>query len=204
MKQYTARTLDDLLVQAAKEKDVEKTDLVYYITEEKTGFLGLGASVTAEVFAPQDVVAFIEQYFNSFFEGLGLEVEQNISIKGNQVTVDLNAENNAILIGRNGSSLNGLSNLLRNAVSSKFKRKFFVNLDINNYKQNRYDKLKHMAVRVAKNVQSSKVDAALDPMPNDERRIIHKELSTMENIKTQSEGRGRNRYLKIIYDENKN
>jgi len=204
MKQYTARTLDDLLVQAAKEKDVEKTDLVYYITEEKTGFLGLGASVTAEVFAPQDVVAFIEQYFNSFFVGLGLEVEQNISIKGNQVTVDLNAENNAILIGRNGSSLNGLSNLLRNAVSSKFKRKFFVNLDINNYKQNRYDKLKHMAVRVAKNVQSSKVDAALDPMPNDERRIIHKELSTMENIKTQSEGRGRNRYLKIIYDENKN
>lgn len=204
MKQYTARTLDDLLVQAAKEKDVEKTDLVYYITEEKTGFLGLGASVTAEVFAPQDVVEFIEQYFNSFFEGLGLEVEQNISIKGNQVTVNLNADNNAILIGRNGSSLNGLSNLLRNAVSSKFKRKFFVNLDINNYKQNRYDKLKHMAVRVAKNVQSSKVDAALDPMPNDERRIIHKELSTMENIKTQSEGRGRNRYLKIIYDENKN
>lgn len=204
MKQYTARTLDDLLVQAAKEKDVEKTDLVYYITEEKTGFLGLGASVTAEVFAPQDVVEFIEQYFNSFFEGLGLEVEQNISIKGNQVTVNLNADNNAILIGRNGSSLNGLSNLLRNAVSSKFKRKFFVNLDINNYKQNRYDKLKHMAVRVAKNVQSSKVDAALDPMPNDERRIIHKELATMENIKTQSEGRGRNRYLKIIYDENKN
>lgn len=204
MKQYTARTLDDLLVQAAKDKEVEKDDLVYYITEEKSGFLGLGASVTAEVFAPQDVEEFIETYFRSFFEGLGLEVEQQIEIKGNQITVDLNAENNAILIGRNGSSLNGLSNLLRNAVSSKFKRKFFINLDINNYKKSRYDKLKHMAIRVAKTVQSSKVDAALEPMPNDERRVIHKELSNMENIKTQSEGKGRNRHLRIMYDENKN
>ena len=119
------------------------------------------------------------------------------------MNVDLDAINNAILIGKNGSSLSGMNNLLRNVVSSKFKRRFYVNLDINNYKKNRYIKVKEMAQRVAKTVQRTKIDASLDPMPNDERKIIHKELSSMSNIKTQSEGSKRNRHLKIMYDPNK-
>jgi len=204
MKQYTARTLDDLLQQAANDKNAEVEDLVYYVTEEKSGFLGIGASVSAEVFAPSDVKEFVETYLERFFEGLGLEVKQDVQVHKNQVRVELNADNNAILIGRNGSSLNGMNSVLRNAVSSHFKRRFFVHLDINGYKATRYDKVKRLAHQVAKTVQNSKVDAALDPMPNDERRVIHRELANMPNIRTKSEGKGRFRHLKIIYDENKN
>ena len=203
MKQYTARTLDSLLENVAKEKETTVEDLTYHIVEEKSGFLGLGARVTAEVFSLKDVEVFVKKYFDDFFSGLDLEVNCEVNVHKNNVNVDLDAINNAILIGKNGSSLNGMNNLLRNVVSSKFKRRFYVNLDINNYKKNRYIKVKALAQRVAKTVQRTKIDASLDPMPNDERKIIHKELSSMANIKTQSEGSRRNRHLKIMYDPNK-
>ena len=203
MKQYTARTLESLLNDVAKEKETEVEDLTYHIVEEKSGFLGLGARVTAEVFSLKDVEDFVKKYFDDFFTGLGIEVDCDVDVHRSNVNVALDSTNNAILIGKNGSSLNGMNNLLRNVVSSKFKRRFYVNLDINNYKKNRYQKVKAMAHRVAKTVQRTKIDASLDPMPNDERKVIHKELSSMPNIKTQSEGSRRNRYLKIMYVPNK-
>lgn len=57
---YTGKTLDDLLEKAALDKNVSKEELTYYITEEKQGFLGFGASVSAEVFSSVDVQKFVE------------------------------------------------------------------------------------------------------------------------------------------------
>lgn len=203
MEQYTAKTLDELLKKVAAEKDVSVEDLVYYVTEEKTGFLGIGSSVSAEVYAPKDVVEFVERYLKTFFDGIALEAKVDVALDNNTIKVDIDAENNAVIIGRGGKSLEGLRLLVRHAVNAKFKRRFYLNLDINNYKNDRYQKLKSMAQRIAKQVQRSKVDVSLDPMPNDERRIMHKELTNFKYVRTQSEGSGRNRHLKIIYDATK-
>lgn len=203
MKKYTAKTLEDLLKTAALEKNVSVEELTYYVTEEKSGFLGFGGSVTAEVFAEADVKEFVHAYFSNFFSGLDLPVEINVTVSGNSVRVEIDAENNAIIIGKNGRSLEGLNNLARNVVNSQFKRRFYVNVDVNNYKGSRYAKLKDMAKRIAKTVARTKVTASLDPMPNDERRVIHKELTNFPNVRTESEGKGRDRHLKIVYDENK-
>ncbi|QIK69077.1 KH domain-containing protein [Erysipelothrix sp. HDW6C] len=203
MKQYTAKNLDDLLKQVANEKNVNPDELVYYVIEEKSGFLGIGASVTAEVYALSDVSDFVKAYLQTFFDGMGQAVEISVEQSKSNIRIAINAENNAILIGRGGKSLEGLNLLVKNAVNAQFKRRFFVSLDINNYKNERYQKLKAMAKRIAKQVQRTKVDATLDPMPNDERRTIHKELTEFPNIRTVSEGSGRNRHLKIVYDPNK-
>lgn len=199
MEKITGKSLDAILITVAEKKNVEPADLIYYILEEKPGFLGFGASVTAEVFSMQDVEDFIETYLNNFFEGLGMEVQLELDVKSNAVNINLSADNNAIIIGRNGRSLEGLNLVLRNVINSKFKRRFNVFVDVNHYKRDRYQKLKALAQRVGKSVQRTKVDVALDPMPNDERRMIHKELSTYPNIKTKSEGSGRDRHLRIIY-----
>lgn len=200
---YTGKTLEDLLEKAALDKNVSKEELTYYITEEKQGFLGFGASVSAEVFSSVDVQKFVENYLDEFFTALNQDVNIEVEVNRNNVDINLNADNNAILIGKNGRSLQGLNTLMRQVVNSTFKRRFYVMVDINNYKEDRYRKLKNLANNVAKTVQRTKVTAALDPMPNDERRIIHKELSNMQHIRTESEGKGRHRHLKIIYDETK-
>lgn len=60
-----------------------------------------------------------------------------------------------------------------------------------------------MAIRVAKDVRRTKVDAELDPMPADERKAIHNALSKMADISTHSEGEGMNRHLCILYTPGK-
>ena len=56
-----------------------------------------------------------------------------------------------------------------------------------------------MARRIAHEVQKTHQDATLDPMPADERRIVHNALTNMPNIKTESSGFGKNRQVNIIY-----
>ena len=58
-----------------------------------------------------------------------------------------------------------------------------------------------MAVRIAKTVVRTKVDASLDPMSNDERKVIHQALTNFKHVRTESEGEGNKRHLIIKYSE---
>jgi len=199
MKSYTAKTLEELLQTVAKQKGLEVSELTHFVTEEKSGFLGFGASVTADVYAYDDVVNFIKGYLENFFNNLDLDVDVTVNYENNNYYVDLNADNNAILIGKNGQSLQGLNFLTRAAVNAHYKNRFYLMIDINGYKQDRYAKVKSMARRIAKSVQRSRISATLDPMPNDERKAVHQALTDFEHIKTESEGEGPYRKVIIKY-----
>ncbi|NLC42415.1 MAG: KH domain-containing protein [Erysipelothrix sp.] len=199
MKSYTAKTLEDLLQSVAAEKNTTVDQLTYTVTEEKNGFLGFGSSVTATVFAPADVQEFIKNYLATFFENLDFPIDITVTLEDNTYHVDLNAENNAIIIGRGGQSLHGLSQVLRNATNNRFKQRFYIILDVNNYKEERHSKVSSLARRIGKNVQKTRIDATLDPMPNDERKVIHQTLSNYDHIETISEGDGAMRRVIIKY-----
>ena len=95
--------------------------------------------------------------------------------------------------------LQALNELTRIAISNHFKHRYRVLLDINGYKDDKYDRIAKMARRIAHEVQKTHQDATLDPMPADERRIVHNALTNMPNIKTESSGFGKNRQVNIIY-----
>ncbi|MBR2685630.1 MAG: KH domain-containing protein [Erysipelotrichaceae bacterium] len=204
MKEYTGKTIEDILEIASKEKGVSVDELNYFIKEEKEGLIfNLGKKVVAEVYSEKDVVNFLKNYLDTFFNGLDLKVDVDITKDNDCFRILLNADNNAILIGKNGQTLEAINSVLKGAASSQFRKRYHILVDINNYKTDRYDKIKGIAYRVAKSVQKSHVSATLDPMPSDERRVIHNFLSEMANIRTESEGDGRGRRVKIIYDANK-
>ena len=66
-------------------------------------------------------------------------------------------------------------------------------------KDNKYYNLGKMARRFAHQVQKTKTTYTFDPMPADERRIIHNACSGMEHIRTESSGEGTQRQVHIIY-----
>ncbi|MDD2592304.1 MAG: KH domain-containing protein [Erysipelotrichaceae bacterium] len=200
---FSAKTLEDLLSKAAEEKKVTVDDLQYFVIEEKKGFLGLGNQVSAEVYSLNDVSEFIANYLEKFFKGLNLAVDIVVTKENDIFRVMLNAENNAIIIGKNGQTLQALNTVVKGATNSTFKHRFRILVDINNYKTDRYDKVKAIAYRVATSVQKTRISAVLDPIPNDERRVIHNYLSELPHIRTESEGEGRARRIRIIYDEDK-
>lgn len=201
MKKYTAKNLDEALALIIKEQNCKKEDITYEVVEESKHFLGIGNSITISAYTNQDIKDFIFDYLGSYFTNLNQEVAIEIILEKDLFKVILDAENNAIIIGKGGQTLRAISTVLKAATNNAFKKRVNIVVDINNYKEDRYRKVKSIANRVAKEVAKTHIDASLDPMPNDERKVIHEFLSKREHIKTESEGDGSQRHLVIKYVE---
>ena len=203
VKVYTGKNLDDLLKSVAAEKGVAVEELTYTVKEEKAGFLGIGGKVEAEVYCNKDIEAFLKAYLERFFENIEMQAEVTVENDDGFYRIQINAENNAVLIGKNGTALQSLNTIVKAAASSEFRKRVGVLIDINGYKQEKYHKVCALAMRVAKDVRRTKTDAILDPMPADERKAIHNHLADMDCITTESEGEGNHRRLKIMYTPDK-
>ena len=207
MKQYTGRTLDEVLNSIANDQGCNVEDITYNVLEEeKGGLFGLHRSITIEAFTSKDVKEFIFDYLGAYFtelnQGVAIEIilDTNKDKEGELLyRVILDAENNAIIIGKNGQTLRAISTVLKAAVNATFKKRINVVIDVNHYKEDRYKKVKAIARREAINVAKTHVDCELDPMPNDERKVIHQYLQDFKNVSTVSIGEGAKRHLCIKY-----
>jgi spoIIIJ-associated protein len=197
MKTYTTKTLEDALAQAEKELNIPINELSYKIVEEKAGLFS--RKLVVEVYEVSDAVAFAEAYLVKAISQFGIEVKTKTELKDDIINITLDTPRNPILIGKNGITLQALNELVRLATSSKFKKRFRILLDINDYKEAKYEKVVSIAKRLAKDVVRTKQDITLDPMPADERRMVHNALTGMPNIKTESVGEGAHRAICIRY-----
>ena len=207
MKQYTGRTLDEVLNSIANDQGCNVEDITYNVLEEeKGGLFGLHRSITIEAFTSKDVKEFIFDYLGAYFTELNQGVSIEIIVDKNRDDSDellyrviLDADNNAIIIGKNGQTLRAISTVLKAAVNATFKKRINVVIDVNHYKEDRYKKVKAIARREAINVAKTHIDCELDPMPNDERKVIHQYLQDFKNVSTVSIGEGAKRHLCIKY-----
>jgi len=197
MKKYVAKTLDDALALAAKESGLEKEDLVYkIISEKKTLFT---KRVEIEVYDLSDAVAYLEDYLVKVIGEFNITATVKSHIEDEIIHVNIDSDHNSILIGKNGRTLQALNEIAKLAVSSKFKKKYRVLLDINDYKDGKYNKVVYMAKHMAREVQKTHETMTMEAMPADERRMVHNALSTMPHIRTESVGEGKHRQITIRY-----
>lgn len=202
-KRYTEKTLEEALKSAARDKGVSVEELHYNVLEEKSGFLGVGRSVEIEAYCEKDVENFIVSYIQQYFDNAQLDGQVDIENDNGFYRITVNTSNNAILIGKAGKTLQAFNRLVKAATSAEFKKRVGLLIDVNGYKEDRYEKITKMAIRVAKDVRRTKIDATLDPIPADERKAIHNALANMEDITTQSTGEGATRRLQILYSPGK-
>lgn len=118
---YSGKTLDEALAAACSAKNAAVEELTYTVVEEKAGFLGLGRTVTIEAWAPVDIIVFLNDYIRTYFENA--EMDGSVSIELDEddfyrIQVDTNC--NAVLIGRQGRTLQDFNRLVRAAASAVF------------------------------------------------------------------------------------
>lgn len=201
---FSGKTLEEALANAAAAKGVDAEELTYTVTDEKSGFLGLGKTVEIECYSPYDIADFITDYIQTYFDHAQLDGTVNVLRESDDFyRVKVNTNANPQLIGRGGRGLQDFNRLVKAAASAQFKKRVRLLIDVNNYKEEKYEKLVRMAVRVAKDVRRTHVDAVLEPMPADERKAIHNALSSMSYISTKSMGEGASRQLHILYTPGK-
>lgn len=191
--QYTAKTLEEAIKLAA-EKEYCSVEEIDYVLVEQTD-----EQTTIDVYTIMDVIEFAKNYVQTGVETLGFDSKVTPSLKDGIINLKIESDRNSILIGKNGKSLQSLNELTKLAINNKFKKRFRVLLDINGYKQEKYERLTHIAKKLAHDVQKTHTDVVLDPMPADERRAIHNALAGMPHIRTESEGTGKSRQLHIKY-----
>ena len=200
MKTYSAKTIEEAMKLASEELGIPEDDLVFKVLEEKKGILSKKASI--EVYELTDVIEFAENYIKDVIASLGVGgVTTKTSLEDDIIRIEIDSDHNPILIGKNGVTLQALNEIARLAVSGKFRRRFRVLLDIGDYKDTKYSRVAAIARRTAKEVQKTKIDVTLDPMPSDERRIVHNVLTNFSNIRTESSGEGHRRAVTIKYVE---
>jgi spoIIIJ-associated protein len=114
------------------------------------------------------------------------------------VTLNIEGEDLGVLIGRRGQALASLQHVVRLIVAEKLKVWVPINVDIAGYKKRRYESLQDLALRLAEQVKRNRRLIMLEPMPADERRIIHLTLADHPDVTTQSMGEGDMRKVAIL------
>ena len=207
--EVTAKTVQEA-VQAALEQlgvDEEQVEITV-LREGKSGVLGLGveeAKVRVKLLAQPregDVVKVAKEVAETLIESMGLDAEVTAiqATQGNlPVALDIEGDDLGILIGRRGQTLASLQYIIRLIVAEKLKMWVPINVDIAGYKKRRYESLRSLALRLAEQVKTSRRLITLEPMPADERRIIHLTLADTPDVVTESMGEGEGRKVVILF-----
>lgn len=117
------------------------------------------------------------------------------------ISLDIAGEDLGILIGRRGQTLSSLQYLVYLMVSHQMKARVPVTIDVEGYRERRYEALKSLALRMAERVKDTGQPVTLEPMPASERRVIHLSLQDFPDVMTQSIGDGESRKVVIVKRE---
>ena len=199
MKSYVGKTIEEALAIASEDLNTPVDQLIYSASGKIKGIFN--KKVVVDVYDLSDVIKFAEDYILNAIDNLGIESTVNTKLDDEIIRITIDSTHNPILIGKNGKTLQALNELTKLATSNHFHRRFRILLDVNGYKDNKYDRLARVARRLAHEVQKTKATYTFEPMPADERRAIHNACSNMRNIRTESIGEGTHRQVQIIYVE---
>lgn len=140
----------------------------------------------------------IKEVVEGFLDHMDMEAEIEIgNPEDDTIPVDLEMENPKTLIGKEGRTLAKVQHLIKLMSRDKIEGRFYIDLDINNYKEKKTSYLKEKAREVGDKVALTKKEKQLPPMPPYERRIIHMELADRNDVTTQSVGKDPERRVVI-------
>lgn len=138
-----------------------------------------------------------KKFLAGVFRGMGLEVAMEKMTNEERILLNLRGKGLGILIGKHGQTLNALQYLTNLAAGRLYHHRYFVVLDVENYRARREQTLTALARRLADKAKRTGLPVELEPMEPGERRIIHLALQNDPDVVTDSEGEGSYRHVVI-------
>lgn len=138
-----------------------------------------------------------KKFLAGVFKGMGLEVAMEKMTNEERILLNLRGKGLGILIGKHGQTLNALQYLTNLAAGRLYHHRYFVVLDVENYRARREQTLTALARRLADKAKRTGLPVELEPMEPGERRIIHLALQNDPDVVTDSEGEGSSRHVVI-------
>ena len=179
------------------------------INEGRAGILGIGSELAVVEVIPlaampqADVAGAAQAVLEKLLGLIGMEGAvttrtETVSEEVPSITLNVTGPDLGILIGRRGQTLASLQYLVRLMVSNETKSRESIIVDIEGYKERRYQSLEILARQMAEQVKMSGKPYAFEPMSSFERRIIHVTLTGDPDVSTESVGIGEGRKVILM------
>jgi len=113
------------------------------------------------------------------------------------IHVDIQGNDLSILIGRKAETLEALQFITKLIAGKELERSIPISVDVEGYRKRRERQIRQLAVKMAEQVSKTGRSQSLEPMPPNERRIVHIELRNDPLVYTESSGDGTRRKVVI-------
>ena len=202
MKQLEAagKTFNEALTAGLAQMGLDLDQVDYEILDEGAkGFLGIGMRPVRIRLTQKDSPAIrAEEFLSQVTRLIGLDVSFETEQEEEALKINMVGENQGILIGHRGETLDALQYLCSLRVNKDRDEYIRVTLDTENYRAKREQTLINLANRMAQKAVRSGRRMAMEPMNPYERRIMHSALQGNEQVTTHSEGEDPNRRVVIV------
>lgn len=202
-------------VEKAQQKEEKYPESTLVKTEEQPAAADASAEKRLREGVTQAEMDFALDFANTLLENMKLDAKA-VQAEANGDEYIINGEANVypriniigadtgILIGHHGETLDAIQYLVNLSALRKSKQKdgdyVKIVVDIEGYREKREETLRTLARRMAARAVKYKRNVFLEPMNAYERRIIHSELQSFENVSTHSVGADKDRKIIITYE----
>ena len=122
------------------------------------------------------------------------------NLEDNIIKLDakIDPKDTGIVIGKNGRTLDAIETVIRKIIKAR-SNKVKLNIDINNYKKRRDEKIIMLADKACKKVLKTRKSWNLKYMNSYERRLAHEQISKYDKLDSHSEGVEPKRFVVVDY-----
>ncbi|MCX5993182.1 MAG: protein jag [Chloroflexi bacterium] len=210
--EISAKTVEEATRVALAQLEVTRDEVdILVLKKGKSGLLGMGAEDAkikvillyddeAQPGARGEAADTARQVLIDILHAMGIQATVDVTGSGSEgapVTLNIEGDDLGVLIGRRGQALASLQYLVRMIVAEKLKKWVSVDVDVDWYKKRHYESLRKIALRMAEQVAKRRRPITMEPMPPDERRIVHITLADDPDVMTESTGFGDGRCVVI-------
>lgn len=139
----------------------------------------------------------VKGYLESLLEHMDIEAQVLSSHTRRQVTLQVETSQPGRVIGYHGKVLKSLQIVTQNLLHDQFSRHYSVVINVQDYVERRTETLRDYTTKIAQEVIETGQAYTMDTMTNDERKIVHKTIATIEGVESTSEGDDPKRYIVI-------
>jgi len=202
--EIVAETVEQAIEKAEAQLRLSRDQFeVEVIREGKSGILGAGGEealirVTPVTPLEKDAVQVVTEILDTLLGLLGIIGKVEVLSDEIPLALDITGDDLGILIGRRGQTLACLEYITKLIVVGRLKAWLPLTVDVGGYKKRRRESLQRLALYLAEQVKSRRRAITMEPMPADERRIVHLTLTDNPDVTTQSIGEGESRKVVIL------
>lgn len=195
---FTGKTVDEAIETALKAKGLTREQAEIEVLDEGRKKLFGSTPARVRISKKKTDGERAAEFIDGLLEKLEIKGICDIKDDGDRIEIEIQTTNSHAVIGRHGEILDAIQCIggaVANIGRDEYKK---VVVDCENYRAQREETLKALALKLAKKAVEKGKKVTLEPMNPYERRIIHSALSDSTEVKTVSDGREPNRYVVII------